>query len=287
MTRNPFLRPAVGAIAALLLGSALVLGCGSDDDDGGDSTGANSPTAMAGDDSAEEQAVQDAIRTAIQAYSAGNAEQFLTHWTDDGLMAEFGASPDEVRAAGAEFFGGPPIEVGEFKDVEIDSDSATAEFELLFGSVIEPQRYDLIQEGSAWKINDTESLDAEIPSGATRVSVDMDEFSFEFDSSGVKTNVAFELDNVGEQPHEAVLVQVPAGFTLEQLLQSDPAQLPQGVEIVGFAGPYEAGDNGTMVFSDPVPAGNYMFVCFLPDTEDPEQTPHAAKGMAVNFQVTQ
>jgi hypothetical protein len=286
MLKNRLFRPVVGAVTAVFLGSALIAGC-SDDDDNGASNGGNEPTTIAGDNSEEARAVEQTIRGAVQAYTAGNTEQFLTYWTDEGLENEFGASANEIRQAGAEFFAGPPIELGEFENIDVNEDNATAEFEFVFGSVLQPQRYSLVQQGTAWKISDTESLDAEIPDDAQEVAVDMDEFSFEFNTSGVKTNIAFELDNVGEQPHEAVLLQVPAGFTIQQLLQSDPSALPQGVEIVGFAGPYDAGDDGTMVFTDPLPAGNYMFVCFLPDTESYEETPHAALGMATTFQITQ
>ncbi len=288
MTNRRIFRPVAGALAAVLIGSALVLGCSSDDDDNGDNTGASQPTSTAGGNSAEAPAVEAAIRGAVQAYGAGNTEQFLSYWTEDGLKEEFDATPAEVRAAGAEFFGGPPIELGSFDKVEVDDDSATAEFDFVFGSVLQPQRYILVQEGTSWKINDTESRDAEIPSNATKIEMNLDEFSFEFDTSKVKTNVAFELDNVGDQPHEAVLLKVPAGFTINQLLEADPsADLPAGVEFLGFAGPYEPGDDGTMVFSKALGTGSYMFVCFLPDTEDPEETPHAAKGMAVTFQVSQ
>ena len=284
MTSNRFMRPALGVFAALMLGSALVLGCSDDDD----SNGSSGPTANTGSNSEEAKAVESTIRGAVDAYTAANTDQFLNYWTDEGLMNEFGASSAEIRAAGAEFFGGPPIELGEFKEIDVQDDDATAEFEFVFGTVLQPQRYSLVQEGTSWKINDTEAIDAEIPSNATKIDVDLDEFSFEFNTSGVKTNVAFALDNVGEQPHEAVLLKVPAGFTLDQLLTAGPEdEPPPGVEIVGFAGPFEGGDNGTMVFADPLTAGSYMFVCFLPDTADPAETPHAAKGMATMFNVTQ
>jgi hypothetical protein len=287
MSRIRILKPALAAFAAVIIGSALVLGCSSDDDDGGNATGSNQPTSVAVSGSEEERAVESTIRDTIQAYSAANTDQFLSYWTDEGLMNEFGASRDDIRAAGAEFFGGPPIEVGEFENVDVQEDSATAEFDFIFGAVVQPQRYSLVQEGTAWKINDTESMDAEIPDDATKVDMTLDEMSFGFDTSGVKTNVAFALDNAGEQPHEAILLKVPAGFTVDQLLQADPSTLPSGVAIVGFAGPFEPGDSGTMVFSDPIPAGSYMFVCFVPDTTDPAETPHAAKGMATTFEVTQ
>ena len=285
MTRFRLVRPAFGALAAVLIGSALVLGCSSDDDDGGNGGSANELTAIAGDDSEEARAVESTIRSAVDAYTSANTDQFLSYWTDEGLRNEFDASRDDIRSAGAEFFGGPPIELGEFENVEVDEDSATAEFEFVFGAVVQPQRYSLVQEGTSWKINDTESMDAEIPDDATEVEMDLDEFSFEFDTSAVKRNVAFSVDNVGDQPHEAVLLKIPAGYTVEQLLQADPSTLPAGVEIIGFAGPFEPGDDGTMVFSDPIAAGTYMFVCFIPDTEDPEETPHAAKGMATTFNV--
>src|SRR5687768_7628279 len=151
MTRFRILKPAFVAFAAILIGSALLVGC-SDDDDGNGSTGS---TANTGSNSEEARAVESTIRGAVDAYTAANTDQFLNYWTEEGLMNEFGASPDEIRAAGADFFGGPPIELGEFKEIEVEDDDATAEFEFLFGSVLQPQRYSLVQEGTSWKINDT------------------------------------------------------------------------------------------------------------------------------------
>jgi plastocyanin len=283
MSKKAALRPLYAVLAAILIGSAFVLGCGGDDD--GDGTGASQPTSMAGGGTEEEQAVEQTIRGVVEAYTAGNTEQFLSYWTDEGLNNEFGATADEIRGAGPDFFAGPPVELGGISDVQVDDDSATAEFEFVFGTVLQPQRYILVPQGNAWKISDTASFDAEIPSSASAVEVGMNEFAFEFDAASVKTNAAFRLVNTGQQPHEAVLLAVQPGFTVEALLQADPDTLAANVQIVGFAGPYEPGDDGTMVFTEPLTPGSYMFVCFVPDTADPEQTPHAAKGMATAFEV--
>jgi hypothetical protein len=40
-----------------------------------------------------------------------------------------------------------------------------------------------------------------------------------------------------------------------------------------------------MAFEAPLEPGRYALVCFFPDTDDPEMTPHAEKGMASEFTV--
>jgi hypothetical protein len=275
-----------GGIAVLLLSGLLVVGCGGGDNESANSTGGNqSPGAGNSTQTADEQAVETSIRNAIQAYSAGNAEEFLKFWTDNGLKAEFDATADEIRQAGPDFFAGPPVALGDFKETKVDGDKATSEFDFLFADLVQPQRYTLVKDASAWKIDDTQALEAQIPDGSTEVDLKLNEFAFDFDQSKVKPNVAFKVENDGQQAHEAILLKVPDGYTVDQLLSSETPDLPDGVSIVGFGGPYGPGDTGTMVFAQPLASGSYMFVCFLPDTSDPQQVPHVVKGMGTTFQV--
>jgi hypothetical protein len=263
-----------GSFGVLLLACLLLaMACG-----GGDNSSSSG-------NGADQDAVETSIRSAIQAYSAGDTEKFLQFWTDNGLKAEFDATADQIRQAGPDFFAGPPVSLGAFKQTTVDGSKATSEFDFLFADLVQPQRYTLVKDASAWKIDDTRALEAQIPDGATAVDLRLNEFSFDFDQSQIKPNVAFKVENDGEQAHEAILLKVPDGYTVEQLLSSETPELPDGVSIIGFGGPYGPGDTGTMVFAQPLAAGAYMFVCFLPDTSDPEQPPHVVKGMGSTFQV--
>ena len=104
-------------------------------------------------------------------------------------------------------------------------------------------------------------------------------------------NVAFKAKNVGDQPHEIALATLSGSVTLQQLLQQlatlgpdDPE--PAGVEFLAGVGPVEPGKNANLVFTERLPAGRYLMVCFLPDQNDSQETPHVLKGMAVEFSVT-
>jgi hypothetical protein len=266
-------------VLPLVLAAGLIMACGDDDDDTGGA--GETPTG-------EAVAVQQTIRDAIAAYGRQDMEAFLSYWTDAGLESEFQASRDELRAVGAEFFEGPELSLGDISDTEVDGDEATSEAELIFAMVIQPNRFTLIREGSAWKIDNLEEMRASIPSDTTRIDVELDEFSFAFDTADTASgNIAFETENSGQQLHEMVIFKLPAGFGLQQFLQADPsAPLPPGLEIIGFGGPWEPGEDGTVVFTQPLASGDYAMVCFLPDENDAEETPHVAKGMAVQFNVT-
>jgi len=45
------------------------------------------------------------------------------------------------------------------------------------------------------------------------------------------------------------------------------------------------GEENKLVFTGELGPGRYLMVCFLPDANDPEMTPHAFKGMASVFRI--
>jgi hypothetical protein len=94
--------------------------------------------------------------------------------------------------------------------------------------------------------------------------------------------VALALSNKGKQPHEAVLVKVAPGVNLQEALQSDGE--PEGLEFQGFSSA-EPGASYNMVLLSDLSAGHYALVCFFPDLDDPQLTPHAFKGMVSEFDI--
>ena len=227
------------------------------------------------------------MRAVVDAYNQKNLPVFLSYWTDDGLMDEFEMSRADLQAAGPEFFEGPPIALKSINNTSVSGSTATSEVELAFGIGVERTKYSFVREGNMWKIDEGEDQKASIPSGATAVDVTLDEFSFAFDRNKLAGgNVAFNLKNDGEQPHEMILIKSPASFGLNQLLALDPsADLPAGVEFVAAAGPIEPGKDGRVVFTEKL-SGHYMMVCFLPDLSVGEEgPPHFTKGMAVEVTI--
>jgi uncharacterized cupredoxin-like copper-binding protein len=281
----------LGVAVLVLPLSIFVIGCSSDDGDS-DSAPAGSPApagtipaAAATQVTGPAGEVEAAMRAAIDAYNQKNLPVFLSYWTDDGLKAEFDATKAELQAAGPEFFEGPPLSLKSISNTSVSGTNATSEVELAFGLGVERTKYDFVREGNTWKIDGGEDLKAAIPSGTTAVDVTLDEFSFAFDRSKLAGgNVAFNLKNEGEQPHELVLIKSPASFGLNQLLAMDPnAEPPPGVEFLAGAGPIDPGKDGRLVFTEKL-AGHYLMVCFLPDiTQGEDGPPHFTKGMAVEF----
>jgi uncharacterized cupredoxin-like copper-binding protein len=92
--------------------------------------------------------------------------------------------------------------------------------------------------------------------------------------------VTFELENVGEEPHEFGLVQIKGDQSVEELVALPQKQSQRFIENVGgtFAQP---GEKGKPLTTELEP-GRYGYACFV-TTKD--GTPHAALGMFGEFTV--
>ena len=93
-------------------------------------------------------------------------------------------------------------------------------------------------------------------------------------------DVTFELENVGEEPHEFGLVRIKGDQPIEELVSLPQKQAQKLIENVGgtFARPSEEGKPLTTDLE----AGRYGYACLV-TTKD--GTPHAALGMFGEFTV--
>jgi uncharacterized cupredoxin-like copper-binding protein len=104
-------------------------------------------------------------------------------------------------------------------------------------------------------------------------------------------NIDITFDNADEKAHEAQIVRLADGKTVDDLLADmkaggeqaasadlagDPEQMAYGTPALLYGG------QRTEVVSDTVEAGDYAVVCFLPG---PDGMPHIAMGMAAGFTV--
>lgn len=287
--------------ASLLIAGSFLVACGDDDGGDGDTTPTTTATATATatesatatadatetgtpgseDAAADIEATFEAILTAL---SEGDLETFGQYWTDNGIQAEFGAPKEEFLAQPPEEFA-TPAELQSVENIEVDGDSATAEMTMVLGGTLDSGLYTLVNQDGTWMVDGSEQLVAEIPDGVTAVPVEMVDFAFEFDPAAVTDgNIAFETTNTGEQAHEMVFVRVAEGVDLMAALESATEGPPEGIEMMGFL-MSEPGEDANMVFEEPLEAGNYAMVCFFPDVNDPEETPHALKGMVSELEV--
>ena len=236
-------------------------------------------SACGGDDEEEVKASYQAV---ADAWNAKDVQGLLDRFTDSGLLAVFDASREEALQFLPEFIGEPPFTLRELREVEVSGNTATVEVEASFGQVIELTRDTLVKEDGIWKLDGEENLVPEIPSGATVIDMNLVDFAFVYNPLAVTSgNIAFQVENIGQQPHELAVFRLPSSMSVLEALELPPEQF----DVVGVGGSWEPGETTNVIFTGPLDPGRYALVCFLPDITDPEGIPHAFKGMASEFTV--
>ena len=240
--------------------------------------------AACGGDDGEEGEIRDTADAIVKAYNDKDVDAFLSYWTDSGIQEGFDATRQEAQEFLAEGLGDPPMSIRSISNIKVSGDTATADVELAFGLSLEPERDSFVKEGGVWKIDGAEDVSPEIPSDVTAIDLKLVDFAFDFDASAIKSgDIAFRVENVGEQPHQVILSKIPEDLDLEAALQSE--ETPPGVEDIAVLEFVDVGAKANMVFTESLEPGRYVLLCFFPDTEDPEGTPHVFKGMQAEFHV--
>jgi hypothetical protein len=274
--RKPFVPQILAALAVPAFAFGLVA-CG-DDDNGSEE---------------ERAAVQESIDAINQASLNANADEFLQYVTEKGAREIFFATPEQIREAPEETIA---IESeDEFfvaDEIEVDGDTAdaTGGFSGDPGetTLFAPMVLQFVQEDDVWKADGLSAGDAEEPEGAQSIDVSLIDFAFEFDETALESGspVYFDVENDGQQPHHIVMVRVDEGVDLQEAIQSE--EPPEGVEEVGFAGPWPSGEGSSVAYTEDLEPGRYAFLCFLPDISEPDpeqQVPHVALGMVKEFTI--
>ena len=269
MLLKNLLRMGAGVLAVALL-SGFAFACG-DDDDGGSEE--------------DKQAVEQAV-TDIGGYGPEDVDAFLERVTDNALKNVFGYTREECKQSAEECVGEPSESVTT-ANTEVSGDTATTEATFSFADGAgggQTFLVTLVREDGQWKLDRISTVPKEVPEGVKKVDLELKEFSFEFDKAQIEDgNFAFVVKNAGEQDHQVIVASIPEDLDIEEgLLSGDQ---PPGVEQVAFEGPYAPGDEGTVVFDEELAPGRYVLLCFVPDAEDPDETPHANKGMYAEFTV--
>jgi hypothetical protein len=123
------------------------------------------------------------------------------------------------------------------------------------------------------------------------VSGRLDITALEYSFEGVPASqpgglTTITLDNIGAEDHQAQIVRLNEGVTLEQFqtaLQADESGL-EAVALVSLAGGVNAiaGGSNQVVVND-LSEGTHVMLCFVSDAND---VPHFASGMITQFEVT-
>lgn len=289
----------LAAVTAILL-LALAAACGGDDDDNGtatatpEGTGDETGSPIDSGDLPTAEALQAFFEAAVEMKNGGDAAGFVTLFSDKGL-AEFTGDTvtptAELREQTVESLatGGPTITVTSVENIEPYERNIGLDVNSAQGRVLVREYFELLPYEGSYLIDAYLLGSPDVPKGVTSVNTSATEFAYEFlsgDPNG-DGNIAFVLTNNGQQPHEIVLMKVAEEPTLDDLVDiavnSDPNDLPAEIEeFVGrtFADPAAT---STLAFAEPLAAGRYALMCFIPD--DADDVPHASKGMAAEFTV--
>jgi uncharacterized cupredoxin-like copper-binding protein len=125
---------------------------------------------------------------------------------------------------------------------------------------------------------------AEPPKAVSRtVTVAARDFAFDAPGKIPAGGTRFELVNHGKELHQAQLIKLEDGKTLQDLAKAmkTPGPIPGWVKFVGGPNGIAPGQqaNATAVLTP----GQYAYICFIPSSDG---VVHLAKGMARPFEVT-
>lgn len=117
---------------------------------------------------------------------------------------------------------------------------------------------------------------------AVDVVMTLDDYDFRVSSPITTATKSIRLRNVAEQTHEAIIIKLDPGTTVQQFLgaMEKPQGPPPGAVIGGITG---IAKGRTVDIPTSFAPGDYALICFVPDAKDGK--PHLAHGMVKQFSV--
>lgn len=117
---------------------------------------------------------------------------------------------------------------------------------------------------------------------AVDVVMTLDDYDFRVSSPITTATKSIRLRNVAEQTHEAIIIKLDPGTTVQQFLgaMEKPQGPPPGALIGGITG---IAKGRTVDIPTSFTPGDYALICFVPDARDGK--PHLAHGMVKQFSV--
>ena len=114
------------------------------------------------------------------------------------------------------------------------------------------------------------------------ITMTIADYSFATDTTLTAGKHVVKVVNNGPQPHEVIVFKLDSAKTVEDLIKFGETYQgpPPGQTVGGIAG-VRPGD--THYFEVTLTPGNYLLLCFVPDTKDGQ--PHIAHGMMQPFTI--
>ena len=232
-------------------------------------------------DAATAEEATAAAENFVNCLAGGNAEAVAALVTENFLLANLGtANPYDLVAQFGEV---PPIATRSidnpqsYDDGRVSVDVTYSGFFAFGPNQINRDRWYFVNEGDYWLVDAREAL----PVGmGTSVDVEMVDYAFVLsqDTFPAGEVISFDIVNAGEYPHEFVVVGLPEGVTVEQVLEDPSLEEQIAFYGVNFADP---GGNASFALEN-LEAGTYTVVCFV---DVPEDVPHVVRGMVAEFTV--
>lgn len=262
------------------------------------------PTACGDDDGGRDAAgeARAAVEAAIEAQNAGDGEAVVARYTDDGLDAFFGASREQIASGDYPLNEDGPLDVRNL-EVMVDGDSGTAQAEVRFGIGLFELPLELVRQDGEWLIDGMGEVGTPpTPEGVPTVEVVAVDYGFQVDTSELASgHFAIDFQNEGEEQHEMALFRLPDGTDAPAAIAAlgdvdggSYENVPDGYEAVEHLTYAEPGGAQPYLLAEALDAGDYAFVCFIPegglddetgDPVDPDGRPHVQLGMLAPFTV--
>jgi hypothetical protein len=134
-----------------------------------------------------------------------------------------------------------------------------------------------------WLIDGETPLPVAPPTGAIRVTVELDEYEIALSRERVsqaEQGIVLIVSNAGEREHEALVLRLDGGADADDLLQQPGPRLPDGLVFAGQV-TVPAGSQAELILVDLQP-GRYALVSLLLDETG---VPDLARGMEAELQV--
>ncbi|MCA9834479.1 MAG: hypothetical protein KC435_11055 [Thermomicrobiales bacterium] len=177
-----------------------------------------------------------------------------------------------------------PYDLVSVQNSTSNSDTATTEITYTAGNHLITATWDFTRvkvDGSeVWRVDAEEIVPTAAPEGAATVKVTLADGSITFKPATVTgENVVLEVTNTGKQPHEILILRVPNGMDVGEILAA-PTGIPADATFIAQSS-VPAGESGTVVLTGLRP-GTYTVLDLLPDDTG---MPNAAGGMVTTFKV--